>query len=129
MRGKGIDYFENSRRATYAQRGYAIANPNDWDGYGANGFGLSASDGPRDVTLTVRGRPRLFFESTVRNVRAKPPKIGWRLNLMNEALPSVRSVKISFFGEMRPSMWVRTSMSVVHGRSDRNSTSGAAGAG
>ena len=27
MREKGIDYFENSRRATFAQRAYAIANP------------------------------------------------------------------------------------------------------
>jgi hypothetical protein len=27
MRAAGFDYFENSRRATYAQRNYAIANP------------------------------------------------------------------------------------------------------
>jgi hypothetical protein len=27
MRGRGIDYFENSRRATYIQRAYGIANP------------------------------------------------------------------------------------------------------
>ena len=27
MRDKGIDYFENSRRATYAQQQYAINNP------------------------------------------------------------------------------------------------------
>jgi len=27
MRGKGIDYFENSRRATYVQQQYAIDNP------------------------------------------------------------------------------------------------------
>ena len=27
MRAHGIDYFENSRRATLAQRAYAIANP------------------------------------------------------------------------------------------------------
>src|SRR6267154_2722292 len=27
MQGKGIDYFENSRRATLAQRAYAVANP------------------------------------------------------------------------------------------------------
>jgi hypothetical protein len=27
MRGKGIDYFENIRRATYVQREYAIRNP------------------------------------------------------------------------------------------------------
>jgi hypothetical protein len=27
MRDKGLDYFENSRRATYVQREYAIRNP------------------------------------------------------------------------------------------------------
>ena len=27
MRGKSIDYFENSRRATYVQQQYAIRNP------------------------------------------------------------------------------------------------------
>ncbi len=60
MQGKGIDYFENSRRATYAQRAYAIANPNGWRGYGDAVWGLSASDGPADVTLTIGGRPRQF---------------------------------------------------------------------
>jgi hypothetical protein len=60
MSGKGIDYFENSRRATLAQRAYAVANPNNWRGYGANLWGLSASDGPKDATLIVAGRSRQF---------------------------------------------------------------------
>ncbi len=60
MRGRGIDYFENSRRATLAQRAYAIANPEGWKGYGADVWGLTASDGPADVTLTVDGRERTF---------------------------------------------------------------------
>ena len=46
MREHGLDYFENSRRATYTQRRYAIANPNHWEGYGKNIWGMSASDGP-----------------------------------------------------------------------------------
>src|SRR5262245_34497978 len=33
MRGKGIDYFENARRATLAQRAYAIANPSGFRDY------------------------------------------------------------------------------------------------
>ncbi len=33
MKEKGIDYFENSRRATYVQRQYAIDNPKGWVGY------------------------------------------------------------------------------------------------
>jgi len=60
MRGRGIDYFENSRRATLAQRAYAIANPEGWKGYGPDVWGLTASDGPADVTLTVNGRERTF---------------------------------------------------------------------
>jgi len=46
MREKKIDYFENSRRATYVQRKYAIDNPNRWAGYDSLTWGLSACDGP-----------------------------------------------------------------------------------
>ncbi len=60
MRGRGIDYFENSRRATLAQRAYAIANPAGWSDYGAEVWGLTASDGPTDATVTIDGRERTF---------------------------------------------------------------------
>ena len=61
MRGRGIDYFENSRRATLSQRDYAIANPMGWDGYGPEMWGLTAADGPKDTTLVIDGRQRTFF--------------------------------------------------------------------
>ena len=48
MKMKGIDYFENSRRATYVQRQYAIDNPNNWKGYDSLTWGLSACDGPTE---------------------------------------------------------------------------------
>jgi hypothetical protein len=54
MTGKGFDYFENSRRATYAQQAYAAANPLGWQGYSAEVWGVSASDGPADITLAYR---------------------------------------------------------------------------
>jgi len=60
MQAHGIDYFENSRRATYAQQAYAAANPGGWTGYGSRIWGLTASDGPGDVTLTLGGRQRQF---------------------------------------------------------------------
>ena len=60
MRERGIDYFENSRRATLSQRAYAIANPGGWRGYGENVWGLTASDGPLDSTLVIDGRRRTF---------------------------------------------------------------------
>ena len=46
MRKRGIDYFENTRRAVYAQRAYAIANPKGFYEYGANVWGFTACDGP-----------------------------------------------------------------------------------
>jgi len=46
MAKRKIDYFENSRRATYVQRRYAIDNPNGWVGYDSLTWGLSACDGP-----------------------------------------------------------------------------------
>lgn len=61
MRARGIDYFENSRRATIAQRGYAIENPMGWMGYGPELWGLTASDGPGDFTRELGGRSRTFF--------------------------------------------------------------------
>jgi hypothetical protein len=60
MREKGIDYFENSRRATLAQRDYAIANPMGWAGYGPDVWGLTACDGPLDGTVPIDGRAREF---------------------------------------------------------------------
>ena len=60
MRERGIDYFENSRRATLSQRQYAIDNPGGWKGYSGDMWGLTASDGPIDTTLVIGGRPRTF---------------------------------------------------------------------
>jgi hypothetical protein len=46
MRQHDLDYFENTRRAVYAQRAYAIANPKGFFEYGANVWGFTACDGP-----------------------------------------------------------------------------------
>ncbi len=48
MKEKEIDYFENSRRAAYVQRQYAIDNPKGWEGYDSLCWGISACDGPGD---------------------------------------------------------------------------------
>jgi hypothetical protein len=61
MRGKGIDYFENSRRATYAQQEHAIRNPEGFAGYGRLSWGITAGDGPGDAVRRVRGVRRRFF--------------------------------------------------------------------
>ncbi len=70
MRAKGIDYFENSRRATYSQRAYATANPDGWKDYGPDIWGLTAGDGPFDTTIVINGRPRKFFTYAARGAAA-----------------------------------------------------------
>ncbi len=66
MASKGIDYFENSRRAVRAQRAYAIANPGGWSGYGEDVWGLTACDGPGDFKQRIAGREREFFSYSAR---------------------------------------------------------------
>ena len=67
MRRRGIDYFENSRRATYAQRAYAIVNPKGWTDYGANVWGFTACDGPGWLhDSDRRGRGRFFLDYRAR---------------------------------------------------------------
>lgn len=60
MAERGIDYYENSRRATLAQRAYAVDDPGGWSGYGENLWGLTASDGPGNFTFSVGGQEREF---------------------------------------------------------------------
>ena len=61
MRRKGIDYFENSRRATYVQRRYAMDNPSDFSAYNENSWGFTASDGPGPASYLIKGKKRRFF--------------------------------------------------------------------
>lgn len=72
MREKGIDYFENSRRATYAQQQYAIRNPLDYKGYNEHCWGISASDGPGPTCVKIEGVERHFFDYTARGIPYGP---------------------------------------------------------
>jgi len=72
MRSKGIDYFENSRRATYVQQQYAIDNPLKFTGYSRNCWGITASDGPGPRTLGLNGKKRRYFDYTGRGVPYGP---------------------------------------------------------
>lgn len=62
MGAKGIDYFENSRRATYVQQQYAIENPLQFVGYKDCCWGISASDGPGPDCVKVGGIVRHFYD-------------------------------------------------------------------
>ncbi len=103
MRERGIDYFENSRRATLAQRAYAIDNPMGWKGYGEEGWGLTASDGPLGATLEVNGEERTFRRYWARGAAAgdirddgtlAPTAAGGSIPFAPEvAIPALRAMR------------------------------------
>ena len=61
MGKKGIDYFENSRRATYANRAYCLGNQTNFKNYGANEWGLTACDGANDTTIFINEKKHSFW--------------------------------------------------------------------
>jgi hypothetical protein len=71
-RQAGIDYFENSRRATYVQRQYGIENPHKFAHYGNFGWGLTASDGPGPAVRQVDGKRRTFLDYVARGAPYGP---------------------------------------------------------
>ncbi|MGB7022602.1 MAG: glucoamylase family protein [Candidatus Acidiferrales bacterium] len=72
MRGKGIDYFENSRRATLVQQEYAIQNPQRFEHYSEDCWGITASDGPGPTVRRIKGVDRKFFGYLARGVPFGP---------------------------------------------------------
>ncbi len=72
MQERGIDYFENSRRATLVQQQYAIRNPFNFEQYGEFCWGVTASDGPGYVGKKVKGVQRIFFDYVARGVPYGP---------------------------------------------------------
>jgi hypothetical protein len=72
MRAAGFDYFENSRRATYANRAWCTANPMGWDGYSRDVWGLTACDGPGSFQRVFKGKNRTFFGYAARGPLNEP---------------------------------------------------------
>ena len=72
MRDAAFDYFENSRRETYANRTYCAANPMGWRGYSNRLWGLAACDGPGDFRLPYKGEKRQFFGYSARGPLGEP---------------------------------------------------------
>ncbi|WP_426196405.1 glucoamylase family protein [Massilia sp. DWR3-1-1] len=72
MAARGIDYFENSRRATHVQQRYAIHNPYHFERYGQWSWGVTASDGPGPVKKTIAGEQRVFYDYIARGVPYGP---------------------------------------------------------
>lgn len=72
MRAAGFDYFENSRRETYAQRAWCSANPMGWAGYSSRIWGLTACDGPGAYKRRFNGKRRTFFGYSARGPETEP---------------------------------------------------------
>jgi len=72
MRRHAIDYFENSRRVTYVNQGYAIRNPKRFRDYGQYTWGITVSNGPGPATRRVRGVTRRFLGYAARGVPYGP---------------------------------------------------------
>lgn len=72
MREKRLDYFENTKRATYIQQQYAIHNPLNYVGYSTCCWGITASDGPGFVTQKINGVERQFYNYIARSVPYGP---------------------------------------------------------
>jgi hypothetical protein len=72
LRERGIDYFENTRRATLVHQEYAVRNPLEFEGYGACCWGITASDGPGWVKRKVKGVERQFYDYIARGAPYGP---------------------------------------------------------
>ena len=72
MRDKAIDYFENTRRAIYAQQAYAMRNPKKYKGYDRFSWGITASDGPGPAVRKINGRTIRFYDYIARSIPYGP---------------------------------------------------------
>ena len=72
MQHKAIDYFENSRRAIYAQQAYAMRNPKEFVGYDRFCWGITASDGPGPAVRKIKGRTIRFYDYIARSIPNGP---------------------------------------------------------
>jgi len=107
MREKGIDYFENSRRATYAQQRYAITNPLKHKGYNEHCWGITASDGPGPACLRIDGVERFFFDYTARGIPDGPDDgtiAPWAAAASLPFAPEIVLRALQYFTDVYPEM-------------------------
>ena len=107
MREKNSDYFENTRRATYVQREYALRNPGEFKGYNENCWGYTADDGPGAATVEVDGRERRFFGYAARGVPYGPDDgtlAAWAALASLPFAPEIALPAVRHFCERYPEM-------------------------
>ena len=107
MKAKGIDYFENSRRATYIQQKYAIRNPKKFIGYNENCWGITACDGPGPAVRQIGGKPQKFYDYAARKVPYGPDDgtlAPWAAIASLPFAPEIVLSAMNHFGENYPEM-------------------------
>jgi len=107
MRDRAIDYFENSRRATYAQQQYAIRNPKRFKAYGEYIWGITASDGPGPATRRVNGRTRRFYDYVGRGIPNGPDDgtlAPWAVIASLPFAPEIVLPSLNYFNQQFPEM-------------------------
>ena len=107
MKSKAIDYFENTRRATYAQQQYAIRNPKRFKGYSEHIWGITASDGPGPATRHIRGRTLRFYDYRGRGIPFGPDDgtlAPWAMIASLPFAPEIVLPSLHYFNQQFPEM-------------------------
>jgi len=107
MRERGIDYFENTRRATYVQREYAKRNTAGFRGYGEDCWGFTATDGPGPARFRVDGVMRRFWDYRARGIPNGPDDgtiAPWAAIASLPFAPEIVLPAIDFFRREYPQM-------------------------
>jgi hypothetical protein len=107
MRRKAIDYFENSRRAIYAQQQYAMRNPKRFKGYGERIWGITASDGPGPATRRLNGKTVRFYDYKGRGIPFGPDDgtlAPWAVAASLPFAPEIVLPSLHYFNQEFPEM-------------------------
>ena len=107
MRGKAIDYFENTRRAIYAQQQYAIRNPKGFKGYCEYIWGVTASDGPGPAKRRINGRTVRFYDYVARGIPNGPDDgtlAPWAILASLPFAPEIVLPSLNYFNQQFPEM-------------------------
>jgi hypothetical protein len=107
MSSKAIDYFENSRRATYVQQAYAVRNPKHFKGYGEHIWGVTASDGPGPASRRIRGKTVRFYDYKPRGVPFGPDDgtlAPWAVVASLPFAPELVLPSLGYFNQEFPEM-------------------------
>ena len=107
MRERGMDYFDNSRRAVFVQQQYAIRNPKRFRGYSEYCWGITASDGPGPAVRKSKGVVRRFYDYTARSIPNGPDDgtlAPWAVVASLPFAPDLVLPSIKHFDEAFPEM-------------------------